>query len=737
MQDPDYYQDIDTCVDETIARVGRRIVLGIPLGIGKPNPLVNAFFRRARQNPDLHLTIMTALSLEKPKGSSELERRFLGPFVERVFGDYPDLDYAVALRRGDLPANVKVVEFYFKPGASVNLPSSQQNYISSNYTRVYRDFLDHGVNVLAQMVSRRTIDGETVLSLSSNPDVTLDLLAAVRRLKARGSEIVTIAQVNNQLPFMHRDAIVAASDFDMVVDNPAYEFKLFGAPNMSVDMTDYLIGIHVSTLLRDGGTLQIGIGSLGDAIVYGCRLRHTRNERYRALISDLGILDNYAELIERTGGLDVFGQGLYGASEMFVNGFLHLYNDGILKRRVYDDTTIQRLLNTGKIGEEITPDTIESLLEEGAISAYLTRRDFDFLQKFGVFKANLSFQDGYIEIPGNGRLAANLTDKDIFKEICQYCLGDKLRNGIVMHGGFFMGPHSLYEGLRNLSEEDNKKICMTSVSRVNQLYGNEALGILQRRHARFINTTMMVTLTGAAVSDGLENGQVISGVGGQYNFVAMADALPGARSILMLRSTRQKGGKVSSNIVWNYGHITIPRHLRDIVVTEYGIADLRGKSDQEIIAALLTVTDSRFQEGLLAEAKKAGKIPLDHDIPPQFRRNTPERLHVRVKDLREKGFFPDFPFGTDFTHEEIVLGKVLKKLKTKLAGTGGLIGALVKTLGSGPIPEQALPYLARLKLDRPTTAKEKIIQRLIAAELVAGDYIQPPASIDDQLIQHL
>jgi acyl-CoA hydrolase len=62
-----------------------------------------------------------------------------------------------------------------------------------------------------------------------------------------------------------------------------------------------------------------------------------------------------------------------------------------------------------------------------------------------------------------------------------------------------------------------------------------------------------------------------------------------------------------SNIVWNYGHMTIPRILRDIVVTEYGIANLRSKSDKDIIAALLNVADSRFQAELLAKAKAAGK----------------------------------------------------------------------------------------------------------------------------------
>ncbi|MFP3520579.1 acetyl-CoA hydrolase/transferase C-terminal domain-containing protein, partial [Pseudomonas sp. SIMBA_077] len=80
-------------------------------------------------------------------------------------------------------------------------------------------------------------------------------------------------------------------------------------------------------------------------------------------------------------------------------------------------------------------------------------------------------------------------------------------------------------------------------------------------------------LMGAAVSDQLQGGRVMSGVGGQYNFVAQGHALADARSVLILRSWRESAREVSSNIVCEYGHRPIPRHLRDFVITEYGIAD--------------------------------------------------------------------------------------------------------------------------------------------------------------------
>src|SRR3954447_5405759 len=102
---------------------------------------------------------------------------------------------------------------------------------------------------------------------------------------------------------------------------------------------------------------------------------------------------------------------------------------------------------------------------------------------------------------------------------------------------------------------------MIPVSFTSQLYGDEEINRRARVDARFVNNAMMATLLGAVISDGLEDGQVVSGVGGQYNFVAQAFALQGARSILTVESTRQAGAKADSNIRWSYGHETIPRHL--------------------------------------------------------------------------------------------------------------------------------------------------------------------------------
>ena len=79
------FDDVAECVENTLSRVGSHIVLALPLGIGKPNPLVNEFYRRARRDPAIALKIFTALSLRAPQWNGELERLFLQPMVERLF----------------------------------------------------------------------------------------------------------------------------------------------------------------------------------------------------------------------------------------------------------------------------------------------------------------------------------------------------------------------------------------------------------------------------------------------------------------------------------------------------------------------------------------------------------------------------------------------------------------------------------------------------------------------------
>jgi acyl-CoA hydrolase len=291
------------------------------------------------------------------------------------------------------------------------------------------------------------------------------------------------------------------------------------------------------------------------------------------------------------------------------------------------------------------------------------------------------------------------------------------KKGPFIHSAFFLGSEQLYEELRTLEADAIDDIEMSPVSFVNHLYGDEDRKRRDRQHARFINRAMMVTALGAVVSDGLESGQVVSGVGGQYNFVAQAHELSGARSIIMLDAVRTRNGKASSNIVWNYGHTTIPRHLRDIIVTEYGVADLRGKSDQDVIAEMLSITDARFQDDLLAAAKRAGKMPKDFNIPDTKRSNTPAQVCDALRTARSEGILPAFPLGTEMTPTEQALLTALRHLKTIRHSQPKLLSAVMAG-GLGPAPSQnEQEALDRLRLGSPSRVKEKVLRWCVLAAL--------------------
>jgi Acetyl-CoA hydrolase/transferase C-terminal domain len=613
---PKLFSDPEAIAEDIIRDVGTDLVVGLPLGLGKANHIVNALYARAAADPTISLTLFSALTLEKPKPSNLLERRFIAPVIERLFGGYPDLAYADALHAGALPPNIKVIEFFFLAGRWLHVPFAQQHYISANYTHASSYLLARGLNVVTQLVAKRVVDGVTRYSLSCNTDTTLDILRA--RAEGRVS-FKLVGQVNSELPFMPGAGDLPAEQFSAVLDSPGCDFPLFAPPSEPITDGKYAIGLHTAGLVRDGGTLQIGIGQIGDALAQGLIVRHRDNAQFHEIMRRL------SPAVEASSALQTgsFEKGLYGLSEMLTEAFIGLIDAGILTRAV---------------------------------------------------------------------------------------------DGVVLHGAFFLGPKSFYRALREMTPEQIARIQMMPVSFTNQLYGDEELKRRARVDARFVNNAMMATLMGAVISDGLEDGQVVSGVGGQYNFVAQAFALAGARSVLTLEATRQAGAKAQSNVRWSYGHATIPRHLRDVIVTEYGVADLRGKSDADVIAAMLGVADSRFQDELARQAKDAGKLPKQFEIPAAHKENFPERIANALKPARDAGLLPSFPFGSDFSDVEQRLIPALQILQDVQRAPLRLPGLLWQ--GFTVTPDAAdNECLARLGLDRPASLAERAYRALVSAAL--------------------
>src|ERR1700759_5249415 len=253
---PKLFSDPEAIAEDIIRDVGTNLVVGLPLGLGKANHIVNALYARAVADRSINLTLFSALTLEKPKPSNIIERLFITPVSDRLFGTYPDLAFADALHAGALPPNIQVIEFFFLAGKWLHMPYAQQHYISANYTHAASYLLARGLNVVPQLVAKRMVDGVARYSLSCNTDTTLDVL----RARARGTAAFKlVAQVNSELPFMPGAGDLPAEEFSAILEGPATEFPLFAPPSEPITDTKYAIGLHAASPVRDGGNLQIGI----------------------------------------------------------------------------------------------------------------------------------------------------------------------------------------------------------------------------------------------------------------------------------------------------------------------------------------------------------------------------------------------------------------------------------------------------------------------------------------------
>ncbi|MCC7636001.1 acetyl-CoA hydrolase/transferase C-terminal domain-containing protein [Stenotrophomonas rhizophila] len=640
----EHLTDLDAAIDWLLQRVDGPLRIGAPLALGKPHRLLNALYARVEHDASRPLQIYTALSLNPPKaGADGLEARFMGPFAQRHFGaEFPRLAYADAVAADRLPAHVQVEEFYMQSGALLGSAQAQRNYTSLNYTHAADAVAQRAPHAIVQKVAMRPDDRR--LSLSCNNDITQDTLDA---MAARGlPRPLLIAEIDPQLPYLGGSATVDVSFFDLVITPPGPYPELFGLPRQPVGDADYAIGLYASALVRDGGTLQIGIGTLADAISHALVLRHTDNARYRQILHALDPrLASHPAVLE-CGGLEPFEIGLYGCSEMLNEGFRRLVQTGVIRRKVHDDLALMERIESG---------------------------------------STLTIDHATLEAEGE-----------------------------YLHGAFYLGSPEFYQWLRELPDEQRSAIGMRRISEINQLYGgNEALERLQRRHARFFNSCMMATALGAAVSDALEDGRVVSGVGGQYNFVAMAHALPEARSALLFRAVREDKGRLQSNVRWNYGHTTIPRHLRDIYINEYGIADLRGLTDEDCVIGMAGITDAAFQAGLLQTAQAAKKLDAAFLAPAHWQqRNTAAAVRAALAPFRQAGLLPDYPLGSDFTEVEQHLVKALGWLKqntaTRAAKLRTVLAALMQPAGDGDAT-----YLQRMGLEAPKDLGERIQARLV------------------------
>jgi len=205
------------------------------------------------------------------------------------------------------------------------------------------------------------------------------------------------------------------------------------------------------------------------------------------------------------------------------------------------------------------------------------------MDNFGVHSELIS--DGFVTLMESGKITN--TQKG-------------LHTGVSLFA-FALGSQKLYDWLDERKGKNKGRALAAPVSYVN----NPHL-IAQHQNMVSVNAGFMVDMSGQVSSEAIGERQY-SGVGGQLNFVEGSFYSPGGRSILCIKSSFEKEGKRFSNIVESFPPGTIvstPRHYVQYIVTEYGVANLYGLTDEERPYELVKIAHPDFREKLLEEAKK-------------------------------------------------------------------------------------------------------------------------------------
>jgi acyl-CoA hydrolase len=163
---------------------------------------------------------------------------------------------------------------------------------------------------------------------------------------------------------------------------------------------------------------------------------------------------------------------------------------------------------------------------------------------------------------------------------------------------FALGTTELYQWL-----DANEEVAFLDVAVL-----NDPTTISRNANLVSINGALSVDLYGQVVADSID-GRQISGVGGHEDFVAGAELHPDAHSLICLRSTALVNGTTVSRIVGLLPEgsvISTPRHHTGVVVTEFGVAELAGRTVRERAHALAEIAHPDYRQELRAVADRLG-----------------------------------------------------------------------------------------------------------------------------------
>jgi acyl-CoA hydrolase len=220
---------------------------------------------------------------------------------------------------------------------------------------------------------------------------------------------------------------------------------------------------------------------------------------------------------------------------------------------------------TLQFGIGAIPNHIASLLAESSLS------------DFGIHSELIS--DGFLRLVEAGKISNR--NKGIFPGRSVFT--------------FALGSQRLYDFMDERNGRNRRQAVCLPVSIVNDPHY-----ISQNRNMISINSGLMVDFSGQVCSEALGLRQY-SGVGGQLSFVEGAYEAEEGKSIMCIKSTATVDGKLVSNILPMLppgSIVSTPRHFTQYIVTEYGVADLYGTSDERRPEKLIAVAHPDFRKEL-------------------------------------------------------------------------------------------------------------------------------------------
>ncbi len=275
------------------------------------------------------------------------------------------------------------------------------------------------------------------------------------------------------------------------------------------------------------------------------------------------------------------------------------------------------------------------ILFDEPILEFISEADTEIAQKIGRYVSRLvkdgdTIQVGYGSIPN--AILSNLGNKNnlgVHSELLTDGIVNLMKEGVIDNtrksinrgktiASFCMGKRETYDYIH-----DNPAIEFKTID-----YTNNPLIISQHENMTAINSALEIDLTGQATAESIGK-FFYSGIGGHADFMRGAVLARNGKTILALPSTAENG-KISRIVPFLREGVGVTIHRGDIhyVVTEFGIAHLKGKNIRERAMELISIAHPDFRPWLIEEAKKLNLIYQDQAFVPGKKGEYPEHLET-------------------------------------------------------------------------------------------------------------